>query len=452
MLIANHIVIVGGGFSGTLLAVNLVRHGMAQVSLIERDPTRMGRGLAYGAAQQDHVLNVRAANMSAFPDEPNHFSTWLEARGLGGRQCFATRQTYGAYMRDLLQDAKQRFGDRLRLIMGNAVDLALREPDGAALLTLADGTLIEADTAVLTPGNLPPHDLPPLASFRAPTYVRDPWSCDIAEGLASQDTVLLIGSGLTAIDCALTLRARGFGGRVIALSRRGLMPHGHAETGHHPPLKTRPQATGSALIGLIRKRARHVGWRHAVDELRPFTQDIWRSADDKVRRRFLRHLRPFWDIHRHRLAPEVMARIHEMQANGSLLTLAGKISDAQAHDAGIAVQWRPRGQQDVERLIVRRAINCTGPLGDLTRTCNPLLRQLHDDGLIRPDALAIGIDVDREGRTINAQDQPNKRLFVAGPMTRGAHWEIVAVPDIRRQTWSLARYLTASHWVSGEGL
>ncbi|WP_443969610.1 FAD/NAD(P)-binding protein [Sphingobium sp. CR28] len=452
MLIANHILIVGGGFSGTLLAINLVRHGMARVSLIERDPARMGRGLAYGAAQEDHVLNVRAANMSAFPDEPDHFATWLEAHGLGGRQSFATRQTYGAYLSDLLQDARHRSGEQLHVIVGNGVDLSFNGSNGAARLTLEDGRVVGADAVVLTPGNLPPHDLPPFAGLEAPLYVRDPWSCEIAEDLAGQDQVLLIGSGLTAIDCALTLRSRGFSGRIVTLSRRGLIPYSHSDAGHHAPLKVRPSETGSALVKMMRQRARFVGWRNAVDELRPFTQDIWRAADDEARRRFLRHLRPYWDVHRHRLAPDVRERIDAMQANGSFLTFAGKIVDARANTEGIAISWRPRGQRDTKTIMARRAINCTGPLGDLARTRDPLLQQLRDAGLIRPDSLAIGIDVDREGHAINAQGEPSKRLFAAGPMTRGAHWEVIAVPDIRRQVGSLARRLALSHWIEGNGL
>lgn len=76
-----HVAIIGAGFSGTLQAINLLRHEGPRATLIERAPVA-GTGLAYGAAHPSHVLNVRAANMSAFPDDPSHFVRWLEARGV----------------------------------------------------------------------------------------------------------------------------------------------------------------------------------------------------------------------------------------------------------------------------------------------------------------------------------------------------------------------------------
>lgn len=450
MLSARDVAVIGGGFSGTLLAVNLLRNGIGRVTLIERAPGRVGRGLAYGRAQPDHVLNVRASHMSALPDEPGHFAQWLEKQGLGSATSFATRQSYGAYLTDLLERERQGADGRLQVVTGQAVGLEIS--DSRACVTLDSGEQVKADVAVLAPGNLPPHDLPAVAGLTRPLYVNDPWAGDIADGLGDSDTVMLLGNGLTAIDCMLTLVSSGFGGQIVALSRRGLSPHSHETQQAFSPRQERPRGSGSALVRAVRRRADEVGWRNAVDELRPFTPSIWGAADPVARRRFLRILRPFWDIHRHRLAPTVAARVAELRMDGRLSVHAGKLLRATPEDDGVHVAWRPRGSAEEETRTVARIINCTGPLGDLTRTDDPLLSGLAGRGLLRPDALAIGIDVDRQGRAVSRDGSSQERLFVVGPMTRGAHWEIVAVPDIRRQVWDLARYLTHAHWVSAEGL
>ncbi len=450
MLIARHAPIVGGGFSGTLLAINLLRHGSLRVTLIERDAARLGRGLAYGAAHERHVLNVRAGNMSAFADQPGHFVDWLVKRGIGSDGTFATRRDYGAYLAQMLADMRDAAGDRLAILSDEVTGLDLSDRGGR--LTLASGREMEGDIVILAPGNLPPHDLPAFAGWSPPAYVNDPWSRDIAAGLESEDHVLLLGTGLTAVDCALTLEDAGFGGRITALSRRGLTPHTHAPAAAFTPIAERPALSASSLVGAVRRRGREIGWRNAVDELRPFTQGLWSLASPADKARFLRHLRPFWDIHRHRIAPPVAERLEAMKARGQLSVLAGRVIGAEPADRGLRLTWRARGANDSARMAVERVINCTGPLSDLSRTTEPLLQTLRQSGAIRPDPMNIGIDVDQQARTIRRDGDANERLFAVGPMTRGAHWEIVAVPDIRKQVFDLARKLTAAHWVEAEGL
>lgn len=450
MLKVDHVAIIGGGFSGVLLAINLLRHGNLRVTLVERRPDRLGRGLAYGAAHSDHVLNVRAANMSALPDQPGHFVAWLTAQGLGQEGSFATRRDYGAYLCAMLDDVRAVAGDRLAILTDEATDIAVAG-DGA-FVALGSGATVAADIAVIAPGNLPPHDLAACAGLARPAYVDDPWAADIAEGLGANDIVLLLGSGLTAVDCALSLDSAGFTGRIVALSRRGLSPHAHAPVPPYAVRPERPTGPTSALVRVVRARATQIGWRNAVDELRPFTSDMWRAASPAERNRFLRHLRPYWDVHRHRIAPQVADRLDRLKAQGRLEIRAAKVTTATPDGDGLVVGLRPRGASVQHDLRVARMVNCTGPLGDLRRVADPLLRNLFDRGDIRPDPLAIGIDVDRQCRAIAVDGSAQDRLHVVGPMTRGAHWEIVAVPDIRRQVWTLARQITSAHWVEAEGL
>lgn len=447
-----HVAIVGAGFSGTLQAINLLRHEGPRATLIERG-SRAGEGLAYGAAHPSHVLNVRAGNMSALPDDPGHFARWLEARGVADASgSFASRVTYGIYLREMLDAALAAGAGRLSVRYGEVVDVT--EARAGVALKLADGGTLDADAAVLAVGNLPPHDPPGLSDAVLPDdlYKGDPWAGNVADGLTADDTVLVIGTGLTMIDVALMLEARGFAGRIVALSRRGLLPRRHEAANDWAKIGDRPATVASGLVQQVRDRAVAVGWRNAVDELRPFTQPMWANASEAERARFLRHLRPWWDVHRHRLAPEVADRLAAMQERGQLDVLAGKTIAFAPADGGVVMTWRRRGTDASETMAVRRIVNCTGPLGDLNRTTDPLLVALRERGAIRPDAANLGIDVNGVGQVIGANGRPSERLYALGPMTRGAFWEIVAVPDIRRQTWDVARRLSNAHWVGGEGL
>jgi uncharacterized NAD(P)/FAD-binding protein YdhS len=449
-LAIEHVAIIGGGFSGALQAINLLRHQGPRATLIERR-AETARGVAYSAAHPDHLLNVRAANMSALPQDPGHFERWLEARHPALAGGFAPRLVYGDYLAELLEQARTAAPERLNIVQGEAIDVI---PDGEGWrIALSDGRVIPADAVILAPGNLPPHipggidagALPPGA------FAPEPWGSDLAEGLATSDTVLVIGTGLTMVDIALLLDARGFEGKIVALSRRGLSPRAHAAVA--PSTRDmRPPTDAVGLLRDVRARAHEVGWRAAVDELRPYTEGLWAAADLTERRRFLRHLRAWWDVHRHRVAPRVAEKIAAMRDAGRLEIIAGKLVDVASRENGAHIRYRPRGEDAIKTLDVRRIINATGPQGDLLRTTEPLLCRLLERGLIRPDSLHIGIDVTQQSDTIGADGEAHPTLLALGPMTRGTFWEIVAVPDIRRQTWAVARKLSNAHWVGGEGL
>ena len=448
---SEHVVIIGGGFSGTLLAINLLRNQGPAATVIERRP-RAAQGAAYSTLHPEHLLNVRAAGMSALPDEPGHFQDWLKARGLPADTGFVPRRLYGSYLTELLAQAMAAAPGRLTIVQGEAIDV-VRGPR-RALVMLADGRAIEADIVALALGNLPPlvpGGLDP-ATLPPGCYVEDPWSTPIADDLGAGDTMVVLGTGLTMIDVALLLDAGGFEGRIVALSRRGLLPRPHAEVGSVEPLAERPHVTARALLASVRARARALPWRVAIDELRPHTQRIWGAMPVAERARFLRHVRPWWDVHRHRIAPQVADRLDAMRRDGRLEVAAGTILGAEPVERGVRIRYRPRGSDRPRVVEGRRIVNATGPQGDLTRSPEPLLRALHDRGEIRPDPLRIGIDVDQQSRALAAGGAASDRLVVVGPMTRGAFWEIVAVPDIRRQVWSIARRLSRAEWVGGEGL
>ncbi len=435
-----HVAIIGGGFFGTMLAIHLMHRGL-QATIIKRRPAA-GVGLAYGDADPVHLLNVPAANMSAFPDRPDHFVRWLEANGRAdSAEAFIPRRVFGDYIRDLLAEAKARFPGRLAIVRDRAVDLQI----GCAgvSLTRASGSAIEADVAVLAVGNLPPGAPAGLdpAAFEKDSYIGDPWQHDPAAGLLPDDRVLILGTGLSMIDMVLRLRLEGFTGQITALSRRGLMPHCHASQSPYQPLDHFPPAELSLLVKRVRARSAAIGWRNAVDELRLFTQALWSGADPVRRARFMRHLRPWWDIHRHRIAPRVADEIDGLLKERSLTIFAARVATLSQHGDMIEVVFQRRGRRAPETARFRRVINCMGPLSDVRRADEPILRRLADRGLIRADGLGLGIDVDRHSRTFDCHGGSSDSLFAIGPMSRGAFWEIIAVPDIRVQAAQVAQRL-----------
>jgi len=392
--------------------------------------------------------------MSAFHDRPNDFFEWLgrqpEAPAGFGPGSFAPRRQFGAYVRQLLHEELRRPDAevRLELVRGDVAAIET-EPHGPLSLCIGAARRIAADLAVLAIGNFPPEP-PTIADpgfFDTPLYRPDPWAGDTLAGLDPEAAVLLIGTGLTMVDTVTALEDAGHKGPIHALSRRGLTPRCHA------PAAQPPSRPGAAIpdrltdcVKMLRAEARRAErdgstWQAALDELRPFGRDLWQNLGPQDRARFLRHLRPWWDVHRHRLAPAVSCRIDAARERGQLRIHAGRIDSIEAGDGLATVTYRPRGQNERRVLDVARVVNCAGPACDFDRIPHPLVRRLLADGLVRPDAHRLGLDVTPSGALKDRTGAISRQLFAVGPVTRGAFWEMTAVPDIRRQCELLAAQL-----------
>lgn len=428
------IAVVGAGFSGSLLAAQIARRSAkARVLLIERSGV-FGRGLAYGTTCPAHLLNVRSGRMSAFPDDPGHFVDWLKANRpeFADPQGFAPRMIYGDYVQAILAAA----GDGVERITGEVVRV---EPTTAGVsLLLADGTALEADYAVLAIGNPPPDDAGGKGLGDSERYFADPWAPGQLDHVGERDDVLLLGAGLTMIDVVLALVEQGWKGRALALSRRGLLPRPHDPV---QAVTVARQPEASDLLGMMREvrtRMREVGWAEAMDEIRPFNQLAWRSATEAERGRFLRHLRPWWDVHRHRTASEVGQRISDLVDKARLRVAAGRILMVEPVDGGLMIEWRPRGEARARNETFGWMVNCTGPLSDLARSKDRLLSAMFEDGVARVDGASLGLDVEPDCRVQDRDGDPHSRLFAMGPPTKSAFWEVVAVPEIRVQAKEIA--------------
>ncbi len=183
-------------------------------------------------------------------------------------------------------------------------------------------------------------------------------------------------------------------------------------------------------------------WRSVVDGLRPHVQAIWRAMPSRARQRFLEHARPWWDIHRHRMAPEVEAKIRALQESGQLRILPAISLRSMRNGTARAfrsVRARPKA---LVRLEVSRIVSCRGLTSDPRRSSNPLVAQLVAEGYARADPLGIGLDVDNDCAVVDASGRASERIFAVGPMSQAAFWELIAVPDIRLQAAALARRLS----------
>jgi uncharacterized NAD(P)/FAD-binding protein YdhS len=458
-----HVIIVGGGASGVLLACHLLRRATSslRVTIVEKR-AEVGRGIAYCTANPDHLLNVRAANMSAFPDQPDHFWHWLCARESTPRDkvtwapcsdpfCFVPRRIYGDYIASLIEPLLSNGGrpGRLHVIQGECV--AIDETRSGVAVALADGSSHFGDFAVLATG----HEAPaPCSGCYA-----DPWTDPADAGIPLDASILILGSGLTMVDYVLSLVLAGHRGPIVAISRRGLLPNAHRRSEpFHIDAADVPFGAGLADLlrwcrKLVRSHAARGGdWRDVIDGLRPFNQQIWQRLSVSARRRFLEHARAWWDVHRHRMAPEVEARIAATIAAGGLTVIAGKLSAVEPNASGALVRYRRRGKRAVETMQVAKVIECRGIATNPQETTNPALRSLFDHGLARLDPLKIGIDVMSDCAVVDQSGVPSGRLFAVGPLTRAAFWEIVAVPDIRNQCEALAMRITSESPVAKPAL
>jgi uncharacterized NAD(P)/FAD-binding protein YdhS len=455
------VAIIGGGFCGTLTAVNLARLSTDPLRVIlVNNQYPLGRGIAYGTIRPEHLLNVVARNMSAFPDLPSHFVDWLRNRAdfaefplADLREQFVPRRVYGDYLQDLLFWQAQPLAGparvQIELIHDEVLDLTLA--GRGAQVVLKSGDTLQADRVVLATGNLAPHDLvPPGLLHEHPAYCANPWRGWYEKLPDSQEDVLLVGTGLTMIDVFLTLHTSGWGGTIYALSRTGLLPLPHfkgSDYAHFPPndVDTFGLHNLAALMEEHCARVRADGMNPAVvvDKLRPFTQRIWRNFSVAEKQEFARDYSTRWNVVRHRIPPAVAGKIETAQNDDRLQVLTGRLREVRGDGDRIHATIDPGNGHPPRELVVGLLVNCTGPRVSLNDAPVPLFQKLFERGLVRPDELDMGIEVTPDFAVVDDQGQPSDFLFAIGPLLKGTLWETTAVPELRAQAHQVAQGLLA---------
>lgn len=464
----SHIAIVGGGFSGTMAAVNLARLSNVplHVTVINHGYPQ-GRGVAYSTKRFEHLLNVAARNMSALPDHPNHFVEWLRTRTEFAdspepelRETFMPRRIYGDYVRSLTLHYTQPM-DRRALVETTFVDeevTGIAAQTKGARVSLASGRSIEADKVLLATGNEMPAELPGSATLSGnPAYAANPW-VNWADRLpdGATENIVLLGTGLTTVDAIVTLLALNWPGTIHAVSRHGRFPQSHFRGFEHqefPPADVDLAELGLArLVALVEEhcqRLRVAGENPAivVDKLRPHTQRVWQAFSLAERREFVARHAARWNVIRHRIAPPIHRQITAAIEQGRLKITRGAVSRLEAQGARVRVHLETPADRERKTgaapatLDGALVVNCTGPQTRFSATRSRLLSSLLASGTVQPDAMDMGIRVDPDFTAIEESGKRSSFLHVIGPLLRGTLWETVAVPELRGQALHAAEIL-----------
>ena len=452
-----NIVIVGGGFSGVVSAINLVRlcHGPVHIFVVDPGDAP-GRGVAYNSRDESHLLNVVARNMSALADQPNHFVEWLGTRSeyrdeppAALREKFVPRMLYSDYLQGMalwyagtVAPEKEM---KLEFIREQAADII--PASECADVVLSGGKVLSAQKVILAMGNQPPAGLRlPGLDPASPKYIGDPW-IDWQKLLPPPGRdLLLVGTGLTMADAFLSLEDFGWRGKIFAISRHGLLPLSHFKGVDYPDYLDESQTAAGLrkIFSLFKKHYREAVARNLnpailVDKLRPRTQRIWQSFSVTEKQRFIRHLRTRWNVMRHRIAPEVHERLRHSIAAGRLEIIRGKLRRCEETPDVLEIEIEDCGVRRI--LEVGALINCTGPAEKYS--ASGLLRNLISRGLAAPDDIDMGIRTGPNYSIVDAANRPSENFFALGSLLKGSLWESTAVPELRSQAFRIAETIAA---------
>ncbi len=456
----NNIAVIGGGFCGMMTAVYLLQSGLPLNIIIINDGYPFGRGVAYNAHTNKYLLNVRAINMSAFEDERYHFLDWLQLQPSYAHipknilvNVYAPRTMYGDYLQHVWQQAVKNKHPltNINIIEQKAVNI--KENAESLCIHLANNKIIDADNVVLATGNTVPGNIIQNKSFlQSDKYFTNPWTKECVSNVRHLKNILIVGNGLTMIDTVQGLTENGFKGKIYTISPNGfkLIPHKYNLLVYEKIVEELPEEYNLREVFLLVRR--HIksltdvgiGAHLVIDALRPYTQQIWQSLSFDEKKYFVKRLSHAWTILRHRIPVHIYEMIQELRMQGRMITIAGKIISAIEEPNAVTVNYADNKLQKEETISVERIINCTGPETDLHRCANELLKNLAAAGIIKPDALHLGIDADAiTGAVINSYGKKNEHIYTTGGNLKGILWENTAVPDIRVHVKRLALHLSA---------
>jgi uncharacterized NAD(P)/FAD-binding protein YdhS len=451
------IAVIGGGFTGAVFVIHALKSTQRALDIVVIEPSaELGRGTAYGTDDPKHRINVPSDRMALSAGDPNAATRWFIERGIlpdadcddGQGWFYVSRQAYGAFVSDALREALD--GARGRVNFKHLRAKATRiERRGETWQVTTDGHGdLNVAVVVCCFGHAAPAPPCPIGQdvTRSPKFVPDPWADRALSRIGHDDSVLVIGTGLTMADVVASLLATERNGPITAISRRGLMPRGHGQFVADFDLfqSVPPPRTALGLLRLLRRRIREsgpsLGWQPVVDALRAQLPVVWRGLPEAEQRLVLRHLLPFWEVHRFRIAPQVSTVLAQARANGGLsVERAGLVALTYEKGQYAAAFRRPNGR--VEERKFDAVVLCTGPDRDLA--ANPLIKALLAEKTARLDRTGIGLAVDPWSRVIDAQGRPDPTLLALGPMTRGSFGEMTGAPDIARHTENVVQQLLA---------
>jgi uncharacterized NAD(P)/FAD-binding protein YdhS len=457
------VVVIGGGFSGTLTAIQLSRVAVEPICIyLVNAKNPIAKGIAYSTTFNFHLLNVRAKNMSVFPDDNGNFIEWLKKtddyKGCEEewlKQQFIPRKLYGEYLQELLYDELNR-RNTIKLVNDEAVDIS--KTDSGIKIFLHNNPPLNADKVVLALGNfLPSHPFPEkdddFSSSRY--YIRDPWRAQLSALSKTVLPVLLIGTGLTTVDVFLTLQTLNFRGKIYIFSRNGYLsvPHSEYEGGFNFEGSLSQQTSLPGLYRVIKYNLKQaynqgLGYEGVLDVIRKNIHALWQRLPDSDKRQFLRHLRSLWNSVRHRIPVTVNAKLLEVIKQNRVEIITGKITSIKAGENFATVKIKTKNGEN-KILRAAKVINCTGPQLDYSKIDLPLVKNLIQRKLIVPHKLQMGIEATPDGIIIQADGSHSQFLYTLGSSLVGVLWESIAVPELRIQAKTIAENIIKEMAVPG---
>ncbi|SIR23198.1 Uncharacterized NAD(P)/FAD-binding protein YdhS [Rhizobium sp. RU20A] len=438
--------IIGGGYTGAALVAHLTRGGGLPdgVRIVVVEPRdELGRGLAYGTDDPAHRVNVPAGKMTLFPDCPSDFQDFIDAASgpsrdadLVGRdgQPYPQRSVFGDYMaarlgKTLRDTGVEHWRTHVTSVRAEAGGYSLRGEDGRA---------VSADLIVLAVSHPSPALPRVLAPFRDDAkLIADVTRLGALDPIDVDDRILIIGNGLTSADVVASLARRGHRGPLTSISRRGLRSRGHGPAGQeaYGDFVTQPAKTASALLRRVRRQiaaaqAEGFTWHSVLDALRAQGQDLWAILPLPERRRIVQHLRPYWDVHRFRIAPQVEDVIDAACREGRLDILAASVAAVEAAAGAYRVQLRQRHQSTTRPIEVDAIVVTTGPAHGNILTSQAFLGDLEAAGILQPCPTGLGIACDRNGHPVGRDAKVSRDILIAGPLARGTFGELMGLPQV----------------------
>lgn len=450
----SHVAIIGGGFAGAVTAIKLAQavSRPLRISIVE-SRAQLGRGIAYSTRNPAHLVNGPAKNFSLYADQPTHLADWLRDQtapdgwqppdGVAHADSFPPRYLYGDYVQAELESALARAAHSITFqhVTGRAQDLDA-DADGRWTIRLADGRPLRAQHVVLATGLFPQSlargDVAIDASLLAQGRVIDDiWNPAAAAPFEQDQDVLVIGTNLSALDAMIHAQTQGFRGNFVSVSRRGLLVAPRRDVPPWPGFLDAQALPGSLRAVLrqaiaTRHRIRQAGddWQRLAGAIRPHLPALWAQADNSERRRFIRHLRPYWELGLHRAAPESGAWLQRLDAAGRHRKLTGRVLRlAPATDGRVTVTWQARGEGRPQTIQVDRVLNTRGFEFDWKRIDDPLLRNLLGKGYVTPHDTGFGIDAHPATGQVLQGGEPRDGLYAVGHPLRGVAWESNAIGE-----------------------
>lgn len=449
------VAIIGGGFSGSLTAIQLLRNSKdISVKLINcENPSP--QGIAFSTERTEHLLNVPAGRMSAFPDKPSHFIEWLISKKEFEQyitpsiasECIP-RFIYGIYLKEIFQN----FISHKQLTIINQKAVNILRSGSKFIVHLNNDTSLTASHIVLAMGNYLPADpkIPNHSFFKSQRYFQNPWDQTYLKRAGKMKNVLIIGTGLTMVDCVLSLNRDGFNGKIVAVSPRGYSPASHAETSAYPDFYPEIEKLSlKEIVAVTRKHlkiaaSQNILWNAVIDSIRPHVQKIWQNFSAKDKKQFVHHLRHIWGVARHRLPVAVYKELENLSDTGKLEIIGGRIKNIEETKTGVVASVQLRKTTDINRINADIVINCTGPQINYFELEDELVINLLSHKLIMADELKMGVSALSNGKVLKNINEVSPDIYAIGSLLRGVLWETTAVPEIRVQAKNIAEQIIKS--------